>query len=732
MVVKKLKIMDINDIKANAGIVFNKQDPRFESVINNYIRNNEIRLLNCLKDSPYLEVFRYTLYAFANRCFFVQIKEKMYACGIENCSVDILYENESLVHCALSCSFHLYSAVCGFYRISGVYVAQKKLKKIKSKANGVIRFEEVFDNLLLNLDFQYFYFQQNGTIERLKWREIYNASQLNTVYFKTCQPYLTSENLQYVVKIMKNNYYFDEIDDIESVYMSFASPRIVGYVKSGKEKWEFYDFLNKKVKYTAPNCGYYQYELENYDNLNEVSLQNFEWWQKRNPLLMFTYSDMKGIIENIKQCLKNEIMYWNTEIEKYKNDKFEITFKSNFDKISNIAVIYASQFETFKRISIDTYYVLFDSNNPEHIEMMYFILRKMKHVFDERFMEYINSVSVLRTAENAKEAWQIMQGSTKIVSGIFTSDSSNDEYNDFCNLYQKVYNKKIKQKRNNVYNEAIAKGFKFNKWSSEQSLYALIVRFFNDAIYQYQDKWLGLQSLDVYIPSLKIAFEYQGEQHYNASDFFGGEEGLKNNQERDARKRALCLENGVTLIEWRYDEKITKENLSTKLKPFIDELPEENLNYTWEDEKLKLAFAKEEKEKEKKSLKPKVPTKVLVQYDIYGNYINHFISQEEASQKTGASKGTISFVINGRQKTSGGFVWRYFDADKIPEKIEKTEITTPEAKEVIQLDLDGNIIKTFPSITSASKICGICTKNIRNVINGKQKTAGGYKWKLKE
>ena len=278
----------------------------------------------------------------------------------------------------------------------------------------------------------------------------------------------------------------------------------------------------------------------------------------------------------------------------------------------------------------------------------------------------------------------------------------------------------------------IAHGITFGKWKSEQKMYVLVVKYFNNAVYQYKDEWLGLQSLDVYIPSLKIAFEYQGEQHYNVTDFFGGEEGLKNNQERDARKRALCLENGVTLIEWRYDEEITNENLATKLKPFINELSKENLDYSWEDEKLKLSFAKEAKEKEKKSSNPKVPTKVLVQYDIDGNYINHFISQEEASQKTGASKGTISFVINGRQKTSGGYVWRYFDVDKIPEKIEKTEITTPEAKEVIQLDLDGSIIKTFPSITSASKICGVCTKNIRNVINGKQKTAGGYKWKLKE
>jgi hypothetical protein len=36
----------------------------------------------------------------------------------------------------------------------------------------------------------------------------------------------------------------------------------------------------------------------------------------------------------------------------------------------------------------------------------------------------------------------------------------------------------------------------------------LIVKYFNDAVYQYQDKWLGLQSLDVYIPSLKMLITF--------------------------------------------------------------------------------------------------------------------------------------------------------------------------------------------------------------------------------
>ena len=725
-----MKIMDINDIKSTAGVVFNKQDPRFENVRKNQVGYNRKRLLNSIKDSPYFKLFENAINILQFSYFFVQIKDKMYACGIENCSINEFCKNEKTMHCSLTASFHLYSESCGFYRVSEVLIDEKVIKISSNNSD----FKEIKHKYSYNLNpyFKYFYLEKDNSVLPIKWGEVYEAHDLSFIYAKVCEKTFDSQFPKYEIKILRNNKCYYSLKDLESVYMGFETPSIVGFVPILSDTWNFYDYLDNKIKYSVPNVGYYKIEIEKYHNLTENILQEFVWWQKRNPLLIFTYSDIKGIIKNINRCLKKEIMYWTDAIDKYKNETFELTFKSKFDKISNIAVIYASQFETFKRISVDTYYVRLEANQPEHIEMMYFILRKMKYVFDEKFMEYINSVSILRTAENAKEAWQLIEGAAQIYSGIFINDSSNNNYNEFYNLYKTVYNQKIKRKRNDIYNKAIAQGFKLNKWSSEQSLYALIVKYFNDAVYQYKDEWLGLQSLDVYIPSLKIAFEYQGEQHYNVSDFFGGEEGLKNNQERDARKRALCLENGVTLIEWRYDEEITKEILATKLKPFINELPKENLDYSWEDEKLKLAFAKEAKEKEKKSSNPKVPTKVLVQYDIDGNYINHFISQEEASQKTGASRGTISFVINGRQKTSGGYVWRYFDADKIPEKIEKTEITTPEAKEVIQLDLAGNIIKTFPSITSASKICGVCTKNIRNVINGKQKTAGGYKWKRKE
>lgn len=46
-----------------------------------------------------------------------------------------------------------------------------------------------------------------------------------------------------------------------------------------------------------------------------------------------------------------------------------------------------------------------------------------------------------------------------------------------------------------------------------------------------------------------------------------------------------------------------------------------------------------------------------------------------------------------------------------------------------QYDLDGQLIQTFNSIVEAVKITGYSRSNICNCLNGKYKTANGYKWK---
>ena len=105
------------------------------------------------------------------------------------------------------------------------------------------------------------------------------------------------------------------------------------------------------------------------------------------------------------------------------------------------------------------------------------------------------------------------------------------------------------------------------KWKSEAQLFSLVSNIYPDAIYQYKIEWLGMQSLDIYIPSLSMGIEYQGIQHYEPIEHFGGEEHFKIQQANDKKKRKLCFKHNVKLIEWPYTELITKENL----EKFLDE-----------------------------------------------------------------------------------------------------------------------------------------------------------------
>lgn len=56
----------------------------------------------------------------------------------------------------------------------------------------------------------------------------------------------------------------------------------------------------------------------------------------------------------------------------------------------------------------------------------------------------------------------------------------------------------------------------------------------------------------------------------------------------------------------------------------------------------------------------------------------------------------------------------------------------PNRKAVYQLDLDGNIIAEYESMTDADKATGVSFKKISLCCKGLQKTCGGFKWKLKE
>ena len=98
--------------------------------------------------------------------------------------------------------------------------------------------------------------------------------------------------------------------------------------------------------------------------------------------------------------------------------------------------------------------------------------------------------------------------------------------------------------------------------------FTLIKKKYVDALFQYCPKWLEPQNLDIYIPSLNLGIEYQGIQHYESVDFFGGEKALIHRKELDQRKRILCEKNGIKLLEWPYTDEITNKMLKYKLSEY--------------------------------------------------------------------------------------------------------------------------------------------------------------------
>ena len=109
-------------------------------------------------------------------------------------------------------------------------------------------------------------------------------------------------------------------------------------------------------------------------------------------------------------------------------------------------------------------------------------------------------------------------------------------------------------------------------WISETILYYQIKEAFPDfEVTQHSSPhWLGLQHLDIYFPKLNIAIEYQGKQHTEPVEFFGGHEAFLKNLERDERKRILCEQNETKLF-YVFPETDTLRFIE-ELKEFINKI----------------------------------------------------------------------------------------------------------------------------------------------------------------
>ena len=110
-----------------------------------------------------------------------------------------------------------------------------------------------------------------------------------------------------------------------------------------------------------------------------------------------------------------------------------------------------------------------------------------------------------------------------------------------------------------------------SRWVREDELYQLVTKLFPATIIRREASplWLGQLRLDIFLPELGLAVEHQGEQHYRPIAVFGGDRGFERTRERDERKRALCYDNGVTVVDIRFDQSLTLPSLRHRLRRWL-------------------------------------------------------------------------------------------------------------------------------------------------------------------
>jgi len=120
-----------------------------------------------------------------------------------------------------------------------------------------------------------------------------------------------------------------------------------------------------------------------------------------------------------------------------------------------------------------------------------------------------------------------------------------------------------------IYNRAAGLGLEREKarWYREELMKTLL-----DQLFPHEEKqnnvrpdFLEKLEYDRYYPNLKIAYEYNGEQHYMPmSDSEESKENLEKQKIRDLRKIALSKTLGIALVVIKYDEELSVKLLKEK------------------------------------------------------------------------------------------------------------------------------------------------------------------------
>lgn len=116
-------------------------------------------------------------------------------------------------------------------------------------------------------------------------------------------------------------------------------------------------------------------------------------------------------------------------------------------------------------------------------------------------------------------------------------------------------------------------------------------------------------------------------------------------------------------------------------------------------------------------------------YNLDGSFIQSYGSGSVCSKALNVDVSGIYQCLISKIKSCNGFV---FSREYLGAKISRTD--KPGAwkkKEVLQVDMSGNIIMEYESVTKAARVVGTQTTNISKACLNKKSIIKGYKWRYK-
>lgn len=272
---------------------------------------------------------------------------------------------------------------------------------------------------------------------------------------------------------------------------------------------------------------------------------------------------------------------------------------------------------------------------------------------------------------------------------------------------------------------------------AEQAVFYYIKQVFPDAVNRYKDIFDNGMEVDIFIPSAKLAIEYDGIFWHKDK-----------NVERDRQKYHICQKNNVRLIRVResdstpydladesfhVDNLDNRKNLEQLIRYLLSRLDPRSNMWTRTQaifySPVSIDLVRDEQE--------------IRQYMTVTKNSLQDVHPEIAAQWHPTKNGTLKpdkFKCGSDYKAwwlcpTCGHAWQ----TSIGHRVSGTGCPvcyqnnrkghSPLAKKIYQFSKQGQFIKEWSSIAEASETLAISRSNIGTCIQGKRNSAGGYIWR---